>query len=42
VDVLELDEVGDVSFRMYTDDRIVNKIDQMELEGDRQKLEAGE
>jgi hypothetical protein len=42
VDVLELDEVGDVSFRLYTDDRIANKIDQLELEGDRQKLETVE
>lgn len=39
VDVLELDEVGNVNFWLYTDDRIVNKIDQLELEGERQKLE---
>lgn len=39
LDVLDLDEVGNVSFRLYTDDRIANKIDQLELEGEKQKLE---
>ncbi len=38
-DVLELDEVGNVNFRLYTEDKILNKIDQLELEGERQKLE---
>ncbi len=38
-DVLDLDELGDVKFRLYQDDKIVNKIDQLELEGERQKLE---
>jgi hypothetical protein len=31
-DVLELDEVGEVNFRLYQDDKIANKIDQLELE----------
>ena len=39
-DVLDLDEVGDVSFRLYQDDKIANKIDQLELEGEKQKLET--
>lgn len=39
LDVLNLDEVGNVNFRLYTDDKILNKIDQMELEWERQKLE---
>ena len=38
-DVLDLDEVGEVSFRLYQDDKIANKIDQLELEGEKQKLE---
>jgi hypothetical protein len=42
VDVLDLEEMAGVTFRLYTDDRILSKIDQMELEGDRQKLEANE
>ena len=41
-DVLELDEVGNVNFRLYTEDKILNKIDQLELEGERQKLEVAE
>ncbi|MEI8091458.1 MAG: hypothetical protein WCG98_04420 [bacterium] len=41
-DVLELDEVGNVNFRLYTEDKILNKIDQLELEGERQKLEIVE
>ena len=31
-DVLELNELGDVKFRLYQDDKILNKIDQLELE----------
>jgi len=31
-DVLDLDEVGEVNFRLYQDDKIANKIDQLELE----------
>jgi hypothetical protein len=31
-DVLDLDEVGAVNFRLYQDDKIANKIDQLELE----------
>ncbi|MEI7557322.1 MAG: hypothetical protein WCJ45_00230 [bacterium] len=38
-EVLDLDEVGKVSHRLYLDDRIANKIDQLELEGEKQKLE---
>lgn len=41
-DVLELDEVGNVNFRLYTEDKIANKIDQLELEGEKQKLEVEE
>ena len=37
-DVLDLDEVGEVNFRLYQDDKIANKIDQLELEGEKQKL----
>jgi hypothetical protein len=40
LDVLDLDEVGNVNFWLYTDDRVANKIDQLELEGDKQKLET--
>lgn len=39
-DVLELDEVGEVNFRLYQDDKIANKIDQLELEWQKQKLTA--
>jgi len=39
-DVLDLNEVGDVKFRLYQDDKILQKIDQLELEGERQKLTA--
>lgn len=38
-DVLDLDEVGNVTFWLYTDDKIANKIDQLELEWEKQKLE---
>jgi len=38
-DVLELDEVGDVNYRLYQDDKVSNKIDQLELEWEKQKLE---
>lgn len=41
-DVLDLDEVGDVRVRLYQDDKIANKIDQLELEGEKQKLELPE
>ncbi len=37
-DVLELDEVGEVNFWLYQDDAIANKIDQLELEWQKQKL----
>ncbi len=37
-DVLDIDEVGEVKVRLYQDDKIANKIDQMELEGEKQKL----
>lgn len=42
LDVLDLDEVGKVNFWLYTDDRVANKIDQLELEGEKQKLEIAE
>jgi hypothetical protein len=35
---LDLDEVGAVNFRLYQDDKIANKIDQLELEWEKQKL----
>ncbi len=38
VDVLDLDEVGEVKVRLYQDEKILNKIDQLELEGEKQKL----
>lgn len=38
-EVLENDEVGVVSERLYTDDRVAKKIDQLELEGEKKKLE---
>jgi len=38
VDVLDLNEVGEVGFRLYQDDKIANKIDQLELEWEKQKL----
>ena len=38
VDVLDLNWVWDVKFRLYQDDKILQKIDQLELEGERQKL----
>lgn len=31
-DVLDLDEVGEVNYRLYQDNKIANKIDQLELE----------
>lgn len=37
-DVLDLDEVGEVNYRLYQDDKIASKIDQLELEGEKQKL----
>lgn len=37
-EVLEIDEVGDVKYWLYSDDNISNKIDQMELEWEKQKL----
>lgn len=37
-DVLDLDEVGEVNFWLYQDDKIANKIDQLELEWEKQKL----
>jgi len=37
-DVLDIDEVGEVKVRLYQDDKIANKIDQLELEGEKQKL----
>lgn len=41
-DILDLDEVGWMNFRLYQDDKIANKIDQLELEGEKQKLEIPE
>lgn len=41
-DVLDLDEVADVRVRLYQDDRIANKMDQLEFEGEKQKLEISE
>jgi hypothetical protein len=38
-DVLDLDEVGEVKVRLYQDDKIANKMDQLEFEGEKQKLE---
>jgi len=38
VDVLDLNEVGEVQYRLYQDDKIANKIDQLELEWEKQKL----
>lgn len=38
VEVLDLNEVGDVSFWLYQDEKIANKIDQLELEWEKQKL----
>lgn len=38
-EVLENDEVGVANERYYTDDRVAKKIDQMELEGEKKKLE---
>jgi len=35
---LDLDTLVDVKFRLYQDDKIANKIDQLELEGQKQKL----
>jgi hypothetical protein len=37
-DVLDLNEVGEVGYRLYQDEKIANKIDQLELEGEKQKL----
>lgn len=39
VEVLDLSEVGEVNFRLYQDDKIANKMDQLELEWEKQKLE---
>ena len=38
VDVLDLNEVGEISFWLYQDENILNKIDQLELEWEKQKL----
>lgn len=38
IDVLDLNEVGEVGFWLYQDDKIANKIDQLELEWEKQKL----
>lgn len=37
-DVLDLSEVSDVSFWLYQDENIANKIDQLEFEWEKQKL----
>lgn len=37
-DVLDLDAVGVITSRLYLDDKIASKIDQLELEGEQQKL----
>ncbi|MEI6774425.1 MAG: hypothetical protein WCL18_06670 [bacterium] len=39
---MDLDEVSEVKVRLYQDDKIANKMDQLELEGERQKLEIPE
>lgn len=38
-EVLENDEVGVVNTWLYTDDRVAKKLDQLELEGEKIKLE---
>ncbi|MFZ2151356.1 MAG: hypothetical protein WAZ12_01290 [Candidatus Absconditicoccaceae bacterium] len=38
-DILESDDVGDMEYRLYTNDSVEKKIDQLELEGERVKLE---
>lgn len=38
VDVLDLNEMSDVSFWLYQDEKIANKIDQLEFEWEKQKL----
>lgn len=42
LDVLDLDEFGFVKHWLYTDDIIANKLDQLELEWEKQKLETEE
>jgi len=42
LDVLDLDEFGFVRHWLYTDDNIANKLEQLELEGEKQKLEVVE
>ncbi|MEI7563303.1 MAG: hypothetical protein WCJ39_06725 [bacterium] len=42
MDVLDLDEFGFVRHWLYTDDNIANKLEQLELEGEKQKLEVVE
>lgn len=37
-EVLDVNEIGEVNFRLYQDDKIANKLDQLELEWERQKL----
>ena len=37
-DALDLPEVAEVKVRLYLDDKILSKIDQLELEGEKQKL----
>jgi hypothetical protein len=37
-EVLENDEVGVITERLYTDDRVAKKIDQLELGGEQKKL----
>lgn len=37
-EVLENDEVGVINQRLYTDDRVAKKIDQLELEWEQKKL----
>ncbi|EKD25022.1 MAG: hypothetical protein ACD_80C00131G0025 [uncultured bacterium (gcode 4)] len=41
-DVLDLDVLWSVKVRLYLDDKILNKIDQLELEWEKQKLEIVE
>lgn len=38
-DILESDDVGDMEYRLYTNDSVEKKIDQLELEWERVKLE---
>lgn len=36
--ILDNDEICDMDLRLYTDEKIENKIDQLELEGDKERI----